>query len=167
MLVIVIINHQRLSEKFWLFALLTFLAGFMAEWIGVHTHIIFGNYNYGATLGTKVFDIPLMIGVNWFTLVYGTGVLLQRSRLKNVFARIITGAVLLVLLDLLIEPVAIKFDYWNWTGGVIPLKNYRDWFGLSILLLALFEWFNFKKQNIVAPVLLVVEFVFFGILQLA
>jgi len=167
MLLVVLYNHYRPDEKFWSFFLLIAIGGIVAEWIGVHKNWIFGDYDYGPTLGIKVLDIPLMIGVNWFILVYATGVLMQRSRLRSSLARVITGALLLVLLDLLIEPVAIKFDYWTWVEKVPPLKNYLCWFGVSALFLSVFEGFKFKPQNIVAPVLLGVEFVFFGLLWLA
>jgi putative membrane protein len=167
MLVLVIINHYRPDEKFFGFALLIFIAGIAAEWIGVHTRLIFGDYHYGATLGSKLDGIPLTIGVNWFILIYATGVLLKRSRLRNVFARMIAGATLLVLLDLLIEPVAIKFDYWHWAEGTPPLKNYLGWFIVSTAFLGVFELFKFKKQEIVAPVILLIQFVFFGLLLLA
>ena len=166
MLVVLIVNHYRPEEKFWGFVLIIFFCGIIAEWIGVHKHWLFGNYNYVQTLGTKVFDIPLMIGVNWFMLVYGTGVLMERSRLRSRLARILTGALLLVVLDLLIEPVAIKFDYWSWANNTIPLKNYICWFGVSAVFLYVFELFKFKQQSIVAPVLILVQFLFFALLQL-
>jgi putative membrane protein len=105
-----------------------------------------------------------MIGVNWFLLIYATGVVLQRSRIKSMLVRIITGAIILVMLDILIEPVATHFDYWHWAGNSIPLKNYTCWFLLSAMLLFIFEKFKFKTQNIVACVLLVMQFVFFGLL---
>jgi putative membrane protein len=167
MLVVLIVNHYRPEEKFWGFAILIFLGGIIAEWIGVHKHWIFGDYQYGQTLGTKVFDIPLMIGVNWFMLVYSVGVLMERSRLRNRLARVITGALILVVLDVLIEPVAIQFDYWNWAEHTVPLKNYISWFAVSMVFLYLFELFRFKQQTIVAPILLLVQLVFFGLLQFA
>jgi putative membrane protein len=107
-----------------------------------------------------------MIGVNWFLLIYAAGVTMQRSRLKSAFFRVIAGAAVLVLLDLIIEPVAIKFDYWEWNDGIIPLKNYICWFFVSAGMLYIFEWFSFKKQSIAAPILLVTEFVFFGVLEM-
>ncbi len=166
MLAVVLVNHYRANEGFWLFAFLIFIAGIAAEWVGVHKQWIFGDYHYGETLGIKVWDIPLMIGVNWFLLIYATGVLMQRSRLMSMIARIITGAVVLVLLDVLIEPVAIRFDYWSWTEGHPPVKNYVCWFLVSAVFLGVFEQFKFKPQNIVAPILLLVQFVFFGLLLL-
>ncbi|RFZ81605.1 carotenoid biosynthesis protein [Mucilaginibacter terrenus] len=166
MLLIITLNHSTINVWFLTFFACVFTAGIVVEWIGVHKHWLFGDYSYGATLGTKVLDIPLMIGVNWFLLVYATGVTLQRSRLKNQFSRIIIGSLILVLLDVLIEPVAIKFDYWHWTTGVIPVKNYVCWFLVSAVMLSVFELFGFKKQSIAAPVLLLTQFVFFGILLL-
>jgi putative membrane protein len=107
-----------------------------------------------------------MIGINWLMLVYAAGVSMQRFRLKSPLFRILIGAAILVLLDLLIEPVAVKFDYWTWFNNTIPLKNYICWFGISAVFLLLFESFKFKTQSIVAPVLLLVQFIFFALLQI-
>lgn len=165
MLGVITLGHDKPDKRFGNFIASAFLLGFLAEWLGVHTGLLFGNYTYGKTLGIKLFDIPLMIGVNWFLLIYAVGVTMQRSRLKSAFFRVVTGAAILVLLDLLIEPVAIKFDYWHWVDVSIPLKNYICWFLVSVLMLGVFEWFDFKKQSKAAPVLLVTEFVFFGALE--
>jgi bisanhydrobacterioruberin hydratase len=166
MLLVIIASHKWLDAKFFIFIILIAAFGFTAEWLGVHKYWLFGDYSYGPTLGFKLFDIPLLIGVNWFLLVYGVGVTMQYSRLRNSLVRILLAAAVLVLLDLLIEPVAISFDYWSWLSAGIPLKNYGCWFGLSVLLLSLFELFGFKKQNMAAPVLLITQFVFFGVLNL-
>jgi len=91
---------------------------------------------------------------------------MQLIRVKNIFTRVITGALILVLLDVLIEPVAMKFDYWHWAGNVIPIENYACWFLVSALMLYLFERFDFKKQSIVAPVFLLMQFLFFIVLRL-
>ncbi len=166
MLLVILANHYRLNNRFWTFGLIIFCLGIIAEWIGVHKNWLFGRYHYGATLGIKVDDIPLMIGVNWLMLVYAAGVLMQRFRLKSMLARILTGAVILVLLDALIEPVAVKFDYWTWFNNTVPLKNYLCWFGVSAAFLFVFESFKFKTQSIVAPILLLVQFIFFALLQI-
>jgi putative membrane protein len=161
---VIIYSHNRPDGRFLLFALLIFIIGFMAEFTGVHTGWLFGSYTYGETLGIQLFRIPLMIGINWFLLIYSTGVVLQRSRIKNAVVRILTGAVILVMLDILIEPIATHFDYWHWAGNSIPLKNYVCWFLLSALLLFIFEKFKFKHQSAVPAVLLIMQFVFFGVL---
>jgi putative membrane protein len=164
MSVVIIFTHQPLNKQFILFMLLIVALGFMAEWIGIHKAWLFGNYAYGDTLGIKVSGVPLIIGVNWFLLIYSAGVLMQRIRLKNIWLRIITGAIILVVLDMLIEPVAVRFNYWHWADNTIPVKNYICWFLLSGLLLFMFEEFGFKKQSMVGVVLLVAQFVFFAVL---
>jgi len=166
MLVLIFISHKPMSEGFLLFALIIFVTGFAGEWIGVHKSWIFGDYAYGKTLGWQLFNIPLTIGINWFLLIYSTGVLMQRLRVRSIFARVAAGALILVSLDLLIEPVAIKFDYWHWMNNIIPFNNYAGWFIVSAIMLFVFEKFNFKKQGVVGPVLLITQFVFFGLLHL-
>lgn len=166
MLGVIIYSHDAFNIKFLLFALITFIAGFIAEYIGVHTGSLFGHYRYDGTLGTKLLDIPLMIGVNWFLLIYSVGVVLRRSRFNNKLIRMLTGAIILTMLDMLIEPIAIRFNYWHWLDGGIPFKNYVCWFALSALLLLIFEQFKFKRQSIVAPALLIAQFVFFALLNI-
>jgi len=166
MLLVILVNHYRINNRFWGFAFAIFCLGIFAEWIGVHKNWLFGKYHYGNTLGVKIDDVPLMIGVNWLMLVYAAGVTMQRFRLKSPLFRILIGAAMLVLLDALIEPVAVKFDYWTWFNNTVPLKNYLCWFGVSAAFLLIFESFKFKTQSIVAPVLLLVQFIFFALLQI-
>jgi putative membrane protein len=166
MLVVIVCSHRPMEGKFILFTLLIFISSIIVEWLGVHKHWIFGDYSYGQTLGIKTAEIPLIIGVNWFLLIYSAGVLMQRTRIRSILIRIIVGAVILVLLDLIIEPVAQHFDYWHWANNIVPLKNYACWFGISAVMLFVFEKFSFRKQGIVAPVFLLVQFVFFMVLLL-
>ena len=166
MLVVIVCSHRLMESKFISFALLIFASSIILEWIGVHKNWIFGDYSYGTTLGFKLDAIPIIIGVNWFLLIYSAGVLMQRTRIRSIFFRVIIGAAILVLLDLIIEPVAQHFDYWHWLNNMVPLKNYLSWFLVSAVLLFVFEKFGFKKQGLVAPVLLLVQFVFFMVLWL-
>lgn len=166
MLIVIVCSHRPMEGKFILFALLIFAGSIILEWIGVHKNLIFGNYSYGPTLGLKVDEIPLIIGVNWFLLIYSAGVLMQRTRIRSILIRVIVGAIILVLLDLIIEPVAQHLGYWHWANNSVPLKNYLGWFLVSGVMLFVFEKFGFRKQGMVAPVLLLVQFVFFMVLLL-
>lgn len=167
MLFLLAINHHGRISKLLLFAAIIMLSGFAAEWVGVHKHWLFGNYVYGTTLGFKLDGIPLMIGVNWFLLIYSTGVLIKKIPIKEAWLKIVIGSFLLVMLDLLIEPVAIRFGYWHWLSGFVPIKNYIGWMIVSLPLLTIFHYFNFRQQNKVAPVLLIVQFLFFAVLNFA
>ena len=165
MAVVIILSHQNLNGRLFLFVLCVFALGFGVEWIGVNKQLLFGDYLYGQTLGFRLSGVPLIIGVNWFLLIYSAGVLMQHSKLKSMFLRVISGALVLVLLDMLIEPVAVRLEYWHWANNSIPLSNYYCWFFVSAFMLMLLERFRFKQQGIVAPTLLITQFVFFAVLH--
>lgn len=161
MMAILTMNHQKRDTKFYLFFLVVFITGYIVEWVGVHTGVLFGNYAYGGTLGPKLDGIPVIMGINWFLLIYAVGTAMRYTAIKPIWLRVLTGAGILVLLDFLIEPAAIKFNYWQWFNGVIPLSNYVCWFIISAFLLLVFELCKFKKQNLVGAVLLISQFLFF------
>ena len=76
------------------------------------------------------------------------------------------GALLAVLFDWVIEPVAIRLGYWQWTDGEVPWSNYYSWWGVSALILTLFHLLTFKKQNLFAVHLLLIQFMFFMLLRI-
>src|SRR3990167_3995465 len=42
---------MRFSARLAIDVLLVGIVGFVVEWVGVHTHILFGDYSYGENLG--------------------------------------------------------------------------------------------------------------------
>jgi uncharacterized membrane protein len=128
--------------------------------LGVHTGLIFGSYQYGPTLGLQLWQVPLLIGLNWLMLVYTTGHLLDLLRLPWLLKALLAAA-LMVGLDFFIEPVAVAFDFWSWQGGAIPVSNYAGWFGLSLLLQIYYQRAGFRKGNPVAPFVYLVQVLFF------
>jgi putative membrane protein len=171
MIGLICVNHDTFDYKFAIFMAFIVLLGYGAEWKGINKHTLFGEYSYGETLGVKFDDVPLIIGFNWLLITYAVGVFMRYAIAGYASARIIAGAVLMVFLDMTIEPVATKFDYWHWRIGNsqlnAPISNYIDWFFVSLLMLTLFELFQFKKQNKVGVALLAAQFVFFVLLHWA
>ena len=68
--------------------------------------------------------------------------------------------------DFLMEPVANATGMWTWQGGVIPVKNYTDWFLLSTLLFWALRWFKVEFNNRFATLILLMQAVFFLVLNL-
>ncbi|HEY0057218.1 MAG TPA: carotenoid biosynthesis protein [Pedobacter sp.] len=163
---LMLISHEDKNKAFWTFLLVAFFAGFLIEFIGVTTGLIFGNYRYGATLGPKLADIPILIGVNWILVIYSTGIFLKIFGIKSHTTRALIGAFIITVLDFFIEPVAIKYDYWSWAGREVPFHNYIGWFLFSYALLRLFFHLKFRKNNFAAIVLFIVQFVFFFVLNM-
>lgn len=151
-------------RKFLFFISICFTFGIFVEVIGVKTGYLFGNYQYGSNLGTKLFDVPLIIGINWGILVAISGTI-AASFSTNSFLKTILASLLMTFLDFLIEPVAVTSDYWTWDGNQIPFYNYVCWFTLSLPLNYLFVKFNFRKQNKVATCLYLIFVLFFSILN--
>jgi uncharacterized membrane protein len=73
----------------------------------------------------------------------------------------VLGALLMVGLDLCMEPVAGRYDFWHWTGELVPLRNFRDWFLLALLLQVLFVRSPFPKRNPLVPLVYLVQLLFF------
>ncbi len=155
--------HRPYSGGFLAFTAAVFVAGWSIEWLGVNTKVIFGAYSYDDGLGFKLFDIPLIIGLNWVLLIYCTGTIASYTPLPN-WAKAILGAMLMVVIDLLIEPFAIAHGLWSWETPTVPLRNYVAWFVVSFIMLLPFFHYNFSNRNSVAVAVYVLQVVFFGVL---
>jgi len=145
-----------------------YLFGFFLELAGVQTGVIFGEYTYGATLGPKIWGTPLMIGINWAMLVYAT-VSISNSYFPNfsVIIKAAIGASLMIVLDILIEPVAIKYDFWSWNAPptnrliVAPLQNYLVWWIAGFLLNYIVQIIVPAIKNRTIEVLFYLQLLFF------
>ncbi len=182
MFVLLVWTHDDRNKHFVIFSLIAFIIGFLAEVIGVNTGLLFGNYVYGNALGIKWLEVPILIGLNWFVIIYCSGIstftLLMKAINKvsvqaqqppmilKAFSVIADGATLAVLFDWMMEPVAVKLGFWQWKGdGSIPLYNYLCWFVVSIALLTLFHFCKFDKRNKFAVNLLLIQMMFFLLLR--
>ncbi|MBN2664539.1 MAG: carotenoid biosynthesis protein [Bacteroidales bacterium] len=149
-----------------IFVLFTvFVLGLFVEIIGVKTKIIFGNYYYGNSLGVKLFEVPLMIGVNWVFMVYTSTSILEKYKF-NVFFKILISSIIMVLYDVVLELVAPNLDMWYWTTKYAPVKNFVAWFILAIFFNSLIKIFKIKTSNKLSFILLFCQFLFFSILSL-
>jgi putative membrane protein len=162
---LLLLNHEDWRPSFWIFMFATMLLGFGMEVLGVKTGLIFGEYAYGSSLGWKLFEVPLLIAGNWLLLTYSAGAVLARMK-WHWLPKLLIAASLLCALDFLIEPVAMALDFWQWEGGIVPMRNYVAWWLLGAVMLGLFFGLKFEKHNKLAPAVLGLQLAFFGILYL-
>lgn len=155
--------HRPWSAGFVAYFIAIYLAGFFIELVGVKTGVIFGEYHYDGGLGPKLWDVPLIIGLNWILLIYCTGTIASFTRLP-LWGKALVGAALMVALDVLIEPFAIKYGLWSWKHPEVPFLNYIAWFFISFVMLLPFFYHRFSNHNRVAVALYIVQVVFFGVL---
>jgi putative membrane protein len=144
--------------------MIIFCGGFIIEWVGVHTGTLFGDYSYQSALGFKILGIPLVIGLNWYCIVLAS-VSIAHYLKVNTLLKAIIAALLCVFLDVLIEPVAIKYDFWDWSSNEIPLYNYLCWFIFSFIF-ALVALRYLKRSSKIATALFITWTVFFTLLNL-
>jgi len=152
--------HKNWSKPFLFFMVGSAVTAWLVEVAGVQTGVIFGLYQYGETLGFKIAEAPVLIGLNWLVMVYTSAILVNRFSIPF-WAKPIFASILMVLTDFFIEPVAMAHGYWSWAGDVVPIQNYLAWFALALLLQ--FWFFRIKPfpTNPVATSLFIVQFFFF------
>ncbi|MDJ1481375.1 carotenoid biosynthesis protein [Cytophagaceae bacterium YF14B1] len=148
------------STSFYIFCLICFITGYLVELAGIKTGIIFGNYEYGSTLGWKIAGVPVIIGCNWLTLIYCTGVI-AHTYLRTSWLRPIFASLLMVLIDYFIEPVAMYLDFWSWQDNIVPFHNYLGWFITSFFLQLVFSALVPVRQNSMALPVYLIQFAFF------
>jgi putative membrane protein len=137
-----------------------FLAGYFIEVIGVETGMIFGDYTYGSALGLKIFDTPLMIGINWLMLSYCFASVLQPLKVHRM-TKILLASSGMLIYDFVMEQSAPMLDLWTWKNDVIPLENYMAWFIIAFFFQLIFVFSGIRLKNPLAFMILLVQFLFF------
>ena len=138
-----------------------FFVGMIAEILGVQYGLIFGNYEYGNNLGLKLLGVPILIGFNWVVLTVICGSISSKIFKKSKVLSIIFGVILMLLIDLTLEPIAPVLDYWEFSGSKAPLQNYIGWGITSLITQTLFQYFYKTKEFIFSINLFIAQFLFF------
>jgi putative membrane protein len=125
--------------------------GYAIETVGIVTGFPYGSFFYGDAMGQKAFGlVPYLLPVSYAPLVIGAVAASWKdsSVLHYRLLLILRSAVLLVLMDGVLDPGAASLGLWVWPeGGAyygVPLSNYAGWLLSSALatalLLALGRW---------------------------
>jgi len=157
--------HQDRKQKSVFVFLAIYILGFAIEVIGVNTGSVFGEYAYGNSLGIKLLNTPIIIGLNWLLLVYITSSTFEQFKMPNL-AKIVLASALMVGYDFILEQVAPKLDMWQFTDDNVPFQNYLAWFLFSLILHSLIKLFRINTQNRLSSIVLISQFVFFLVLAL-
>ncbi|TNF42730.1 MAG: carotenoid biosynthesis protein [Bacteroidetes bacterium] len=157
---VLLFNEAKWNWKTLTAFVVVYISGFVIESIGVNTGLIFGEYIYGETLGYQIFETPLIIGMNWLFLVYVSSSLTGRISSYK-FISLLFPPVLMVIYDLVLEQVAPDLGMWSWKNDIIPVQNYIAWFTIAFLFVLVFRFFNVRTTNKIAPLIFVLQFLFF------
>ena len=176
MALLLVLTHTPKNKKFFIFLFVTCAIGFSAEVVGANTGLLFGKYNYGDLLGIKFLNVPLVIAVNWFNIIYCAGMITQSyeqfmirkmeeqemsiSHRLQVTSFVVDAVLLVLLFDWIMEPVASKLGYWQWKNTDVPSYNYFTWAVISIILFVVFRKLNKHSRNIFAINLFIIQLLF-------
>jgi uncharacterized membrane protein len=158
-------NTAITKKELWVFGVIYIIA-FAIESVGVNTGLIFGDYTYGSGLGIKLFNTPLLIGLNWIFMVYTSASIVNSTKIPN-WLKVVLASFIMIAYDVFLEQMAPQLDMWHWSNGEIPLQNYIAWFILALLFHSLLKIGRINLKNSIAGVLLICQFLFFVVLLLA
>lgn len=157
---VVFMFHRDWNAKNILVFLFIFVVSFLTEMVGVKTGHLFGNYVYQTSLGLKLLDVPLIIGVNWLVVSYGAHAIVWQV-VETRLLRILAGALLMVFYDVILEFAAPLMAMWRFDIGYPPIDNFIMWFVLGLIFQSVLEIFKINTDNKTARVLFFVQMIFF------
>lgn len=136
------------------------VSSFLLEMAGTNGGRLFGEYAYGRGLAPLVNRTPLIIGLNWLFLVYASHNIAQRFEMAP-WARVLTGSLLMILYDLVLEWVAPYMGMWSFGQPYPPFRNFAVWFAAGVVYQTGFELFRIRSDNPPARFLFALQIVFF------
>ncbi|MFZ4455493.1 MAG: carotenoid biosynthesis protein [Bacteroidales bacterium] len=163
--ILVVFHQGKWSAKTVALFAAILLLGFLIEMVGVNTGAIFGNYSYGESLGVKIANTPLLIGLNWLLLVYVSASVVDKLKISSALKAVLASLAMLTY-DIVLEQVAPKIDMWHWENTIVPYQNYAAWFVIAAVFHALFSGFKIKTENRLASTVLLSQFIFFVTLSI-
>ena len=128
------------------YVLVTAGTGLLAESVGTHTGIPFGDYTYADSLGWKLFGVPVVIPLAWAMFAYPCLLVGQRLARTPVLAALVGGAAL-ASWDLFLDPQMVEAGHWRWLDvrhelpGVdgIPVSNFAGWLAVAVLIMGVLQ----------------------------
>ena len=142
-------------------AALVFVGGFLLELLGVQTGWPFGVYHYLTALGPQLAGTPLLIGCNWLLVVASSLAWWPTASLKAA----ILGSSLMLILDLLIEPLAPRLTLWQWAAGGAGPANYLAWWLAGLGFCYLVRRWGCLPTGLYARSLYLLLLFYFGVLH--
>ncbi|MFH0735213.1 MAG: carotenoid biosynthesis protein [bacterium] len=156
-----LISKQKEKLTSWMIGVV--IITFIAEIIGTKTGLLFGRHSYTDILGFRLIGVPVIIGLNWAIILLGV-ILIANKFIKNIYLAAIAIGVIIVIFDLILEPVATKLYYWSWVNNTIPLKNYITWFLMSVIASFVYNKLEIKTNAKLPIYYMAIQAVFFVLL---
>jgi putative membrane protein len=134
--------------------------GYAIETAGVATGFPYGPFYYGDSLGPRVAGlVPYLLPLSWIPLVLGaiaaTAPEGERDSTRHRVFWVLSAAVLLTLVDGVLDPGAASLGFWVWPEGGpyygVPVSNYLGWLFSSSLAATILLALGSRRWGKVPP----------------
>lgn len=135
--------------------------GYVVETTGVLTGLPYGTFYYGDALGPRLFGlVPYLLPISWAPLVLGAvAATAPKAGYQRGAARalgwVIRSALLLALIDGVLDPGAASLGFWVWPEGGpyygVPVSNYLGWLLSGAVATAIILTFGRGRWGRVEP----------------
>lgn len=138
--------------------------GYVIEGIGVATGLPYGTFFYGDALGPKLLGLaPYILPVSYVPLVIGS---VAATASRNLALWTLKSALLLTLMDGVLDPGAASLGFWVWPEGGpyygVPVSNYFGWMLsgalATILLISAGRWRRVPPPGLLDSAIVAVAF---------
>ena len=144
------------SQLGWRRALVFLVACAAVSWsfeeVGIATGRVYGPYHYGAQLGAKLGDVPVIIPFAWFMMIYASWVV-ARLLLEGAgdpfgwpatLSRVVVASFAMTAWDTVMDPGMARSGVWTWDRGGdyfgVPLQNFAGWLATTLVVYMIAEW---------------------------
>lgn len=158
---LLVLNQQVFTRSQQWFFFWIFVLGWSLEVAGVHTGKIFGDYRYGQSMGWKLLDVPILIGLNWAMVCFAATATVTHW-FRSFWLKLFIAPALPLCIDFFMEQVCNTLDFWQWTNGYAPMQNYIAWYFFGMLFCLPLIPAMKNHHNRFAPWLLLIQLIFFA-----
>lgn len=135
----------------------------LSEAVGLKTGFPFGHYRYSGCLGRLLpLGVPTYVVLAWVLLLYCSIFSAQAFSqvvpiFQNDMAQVLLIGLLMVAIDGLIDPVAVRVGHWKWNRSGswfgVPATNYFGWFLTTLVTMSmiLVAFRQFAHRSIPSP----------------
>ena len=153
------------------FFVITALTTYVMEWLGTHFGIPFGHYYYTNQLGPLLMEVPIVIPLQWFNMLYVCYIMANiafgrnRTKIEStsrsarvgqiLFISVVVG-LFMVSWDFINDPYMVGVGSWVWTDPMeffmlsfhgIPLSNFLGWILTGAIAVFLFELYTLRNRE--------------------
>jgi putative membrane protein len=129
-----------LKLKIWILGIMALYA-LTIENFAILTGFPYGSFEYGPIIGGKIGEVPWTVGFSWLPILLFAWILV--CYIPKFWQRIVWGALLMTLFDVVLDPGATVLGFWIWENNQgfygVPWMNFFGWIVSSLLGMWIWE----------------------------